>query len=189
LLSRIFRLLPYNEQHMTVALVSKRWHAWALQQRRGVPSFYPTRSQPLPWHAVQHAWRSPGLLTHSRQQAAVLALVAGTGDLLLLKWLWYQGCPWDEAACTAAAGDGRQRVLCWLRSKQPPCPWNEDACAAAARGGHTYLLEWLRTRDPPCPWDGRVQLLARDPDTRQWCEDNDAPGWTDAEEDAAMWEM
>ena len=76
-LAHVFSLLCFNEQQTTVALVSKHWHAWALQQRGGEATFCPKRWQPLPAHAVQHAWNSPGLLTDDSQRQDILACVAG----------------------------------------------------------------------------------------------------------------
>ena len=89
-LARVFSLLPWNDQHMTVALVSKTWHDWALQQRDGAPSFSPKPSQLLPQHAAQHAWNSRGRLTSNQQRRALLAHAAGAGDLELLRWLQQQ---------------------------------------------------------------------------------------------------
>ena len=53
--AHVFSLLPFNDQHMTVALLSRAWHQWALQQRGGALLFRPRRSQLLPMHAVRHA--------------------------------------------------------------------------------------------------------------------------------------
>jgi len=156
LLALAFGCLDFNEQHMTVALLSAYWHDWALQQRGGNPWFRLKLSQPLPRHAVQHAWSRPGLLAADTQQTTALAsAVAGSGDLELLRWLRSQKppCPWDAQACAAAAGGGHLGVVQWLRAQDPPCPWDERSCAEAARGGHLGILQWLRAQEPPCPWD------------------------------------
>ena len=164
LLAHVFSQLPFNAQHMTVALLSKHWHAWALQQRGGAPTFSPQPSRPLPAHAVQHAWDSGVLLTTEHQGKRLLACAAGSGGPELLRWLRSQDphCPWDASACVAAAEGGHLDVLQWLRSHDPPCPWDEGACAWAAEGGHMRVLQWLRSQDPPCPWgEGACAAAAR----------------------------
>ena len=166
--AHVFSLLPFNTQHMTVALLSKSWHGWALRQRGGSPSFRPRRLQVVPAHAVMPVWRSPGRLTDPRQQAHVLACAAREGDLELLQGLCLQQLPWAavdlpvirelykdryKPVCEAAAAGGHLHVLAWLRSsKRSPCPWDEGTFTAAVREKQLEVMQWLRSQDPPCPW-------------------------------------
>jgi hypothetical protein len=177
----VFTLLPFNAQHMTVALLSKTWHDWALQQRDSAPTFSPQRAQPLPAHAVHHAWYAPGLLCDWGGRVEVLVRAAGAGDLELLRWLRYRHCPWDARASWEAAASGRWDVLRWLRSQRKPCPlddrvwgllvrrgrldqlqqlslearpplsWQAEACLQAATAGQLEVLQWLRAQCYPSP--------------------------------------
>jgi hypothetical protein len=145
----VFRCLDSNAQHMTVALLSKSFHRWALAQRGGERSFRPQLWLPLPSHAVQHAWRSRDLITDDLHWGAVLASAAGAGDEALVQWLRQQGCPWDERACARAAGGGHLALLQWLRSQDPPCPWDSSVVARAEQQGRDELLRWAQENGAP----------------------------------------
>ena len=57
-------------------------------------------------------WRDVG--------AKLFRLAAGRGRLEILTSLRANGCPWDDATCSAAAEGGHLEVLQWAR--QNGCP-------------------------------------------------------------------
>ena len=74
---------------------------------------------------------------------------ARNGNLVQLKELRENGCPWDENTCALAAKGENLEALQWARANG--CPWNEQTCAMAAKGGHLEVLQWIRANG--CPWD------------------------------------
>jgi hypothetical protein len=102
-----------------------------------------------------------GIACGARRNPALLARVAGLGDLRMLSWLRARGCPWPASfdalmhidgggPCEMAAAGGHLSALQWLRTNG--CPWNGLTCAQAAKGGHLSVLQWARTEG--CPWAG-----------------------------------
>ncbi len=59
----------------------------------------------------------------------------------MLKWLYENGCPWDEWRCAYAAEGGHLEMLKWLHENG--CPWDEWSCAYVAGEGHLEVLKWL----------------------------------------------
>jgi hypothetical protein len=150
-MAHVFALLPFNDQHMTVALLCKAWHDWALRQRGGSTSFRPEPRQALPAHAVQDAWDAWDVwpLRGDLMRRGVLVHAARTGDLQLLQWLRAQDppCPWDEWACTYAAAGGHLGVLQWLRAQSPPCPWWLSGVLGEAQAHrHHAVAQWLQAQ-------------------------------------------
>jgi hypothetical protein len=52
----------------------------------------------------------------------------------VLQWLHWNGWPWDERTCAAAAYGGPLEVLKWARANG--CPWDEKTCELAASKGY-----------------------------------------------------
>jgi hypothetical protein len=50
----------------------------------------------------------------------IAAGAAGGGHPDLLEWLVDNGCPFDELTCTAAASEGRLKVMQWASSHGVP---------------------------------------------------------------------
>ena len=63
------------------------------------------------------------------------------GQLLTLKWLHSQGCPWDHLTCNNAAKGGHMRLLQWAVINNAPT--NSNTCVAAAEGGQLDILKWM----------------------------------------------
>ena len=58
----------------------------------------------------------------------------------VLQWARQQGCPWDEGACSSAAGGGHLAVLQWAR--QHGCPWNRSECLVTAEE-QEHVHAWI----------------------------------------------
>ena len=73
---------------------------------------------------------------------------AERGCLGTLKSLHRRGLvTFNEDLCKAAARGGQILVLKWLRENS--CPWNAGTCAFAAWGGHLGVLQWARAKSCP----------------------------------------
>lgn len=73
-------------------------------------------------------------------------LVAGTGEISVLEWLYQQGQRPTEVAITQAAHHGHLSNIRWL--EQLGVPTTPDAALAAAQSGHLDILEYLFQRGP-----------------------------------------
>ena len=49
------------------------------------------------------------------------------GDIKVLRWLRYIGCPWDERTCHEAVKAGEYDVLVYARENG--CPWSKETFA------------------------------------------------------------
>ena len=67
----------------------------------------------------------------------------------ILQYAHEEGCPWDEAVCSAAAEKGHLDILRYAHSQG--CPWDGEACTTAAIEGHLEILQWCVAKG--CPWD------------------------------------
>ena len=109
-------------------------------------------------------------------------ILAGGGQLEVLRWAREHHCPWEGATddidtdcCALAALGGHLEVLKWLREHD--CPWDQFTCEYAAVGGHLEILQWAREHH--CPWDevtcesaadsGKLELL-------RWAIESGCPG-------------
>lgn len=84
-----------------------------------------------------------------------------------MRWLWTNGCPLNESACSSAAANGDLQLLQWLRLSG--CLWDEWACRLAALNGHMAVLRWLRGNG--CQWDEWACCYAAENGhiAVQWC--------------------
>lgn len=74
----------------------------------------------------------------------LMRYTAEKGNLEVMQWLRSRGCPWDESACSAAAGNGHLEMLQWLREHK--CPWDSQTTLAAAKGGHLGVIQWATAK-------------------------------------------
>ena len=58
------------------------------------------------------------------RQESLCEVAARNGNLVQLKELRENGCPWDEETCTCAAMRGYLEVLQWARANGCPCSAN-----------------------------------------------------------------
>ena len=65
----------------------------------------------------------------------------------MLQWARANGCEWDAATCSSAAGGGHLEVLQWARANG--CEWDAATCSAAAEEGHLEVLQWARANGCP----------------------------------------
>ena len=74
---------------------------------------------------------------------------ASNGRIDILAWLDAQdGLPRSKALCEAAAREGHQEALVWLRSRG--CRWGPSTVTRAAKGDHVTLVQWAVANG--CPW-------------------------------------
>ena len=84
----------------------------------------------------------------------VLLQVAKTNKLELLKWIREEKkCRWDEETIYVIAGQGNLEMVKYCVANE--CPINERACAEAAENGHLECLKYLR-EEAKAPWDSRT---------------------------------
>ena len=85
------------------------------------------------WHLSDEmkavAW--PGCAS-LRSLEEICANIAHAGDVEL-KWARKNGCEWDAATCSSAAGNGHLNVLQWARANS--CQWSIWTCHNAAVNG------------------------------------------------------
>ena len=125
-LALVFELLPPAEQCVTVAVLSREWHAWAAQKRNDLrrrlalevgwaePRLFDAFGLPL-WLLCE-SW--PRLSELQRRNAVYRA--ARHGDAVGLRWAHSAGFDWDGKVCHMAARGGHLAVLQWLRVQLPP---------------------------------------------------------------------
>ena len=152
--------LPFNDVHLTAALLSKRWRAWALRQRGGSARFQLHQDQGLPAHALQHGWQT--CLWSCQQRDAICVALAAAGQLDELRWLYSrvkaasrrsicrssgpQSLKFSAKCASAAARNGHAAVLDWLcHQVDEPAPVEESLIDDAARGGSVEVLKWLQS--------------------------------------------
>ena len=92
------------------------------------------------------------MLKFSREEGLLLldeskCLSAAWGSQLeTLKWLWANGCPWDQETCENAAQHRELEFLKWARANG--CPWNKENCAREAEeNGYAKVAKWIRESD------------------------------------------
>ena len=73
--------------------------------------------------------------------------INGDADLLTLKWLHHEKCPWGVEAFIAAVNRGDLEILRWLREKQ--CPWDAECYLATVEKKNGEVLQWLRKEKCP----------------------------------------
>ena len=74
---------------------------------------------------------------------------ASNGRTDILAWLdALDGLPRSKALCEAAAREGHQEALVWLRSRG--CRWGPSTVTRAAKGDHVTLVQWAVANG--CPW-------------------------------------
>jgi hypothetical protein len=71
-----------------------------------------------------------GRLKHKQ---LLCAAAAGAGQLVMLRWVHANGCPWDEYKCAYAAGFGHLEMLQWSRANG--CPWDSSTSVKATELG------------------------------------------------------
>lgn len=55
---------------------------------------------------------------------------AGDGNLVCMKWLHDNGCPWDESVFSASTGN--LEIMKWLKNNK--CSWDEDTFTKQQEG-------------------------------------------------------
>jgi ankyrin repeat protein len=65
------------------------------------------------------------------------------GNIDIVKFLYSQGCPWDEYACQIAASRGYFDILKYLHENG--CLWNDDVTYGAAEKGNLKVLNYAVT--------------------------------------------
>lgn len=55
-------------------------------------------------------------------------MAAERGDLQMLQYALYQGCPWDKNVCLIAARQGPLPMLQYAHEQG--CPWDVRMCAS-----------------------------------------------------------
>ena len=89
----------------------------------------------------------------------VMERAVASGNLVLVKWLRDEGCPWDEMACAWAAMLGHLKILKWLRANG--CPWDAETCERSwwrvgfDFDGFDLVLSWARENG--CPWTAETR--------------------------------
>ena len=78
----------------------------------------------------------------------VCSSAAGEGQLHVLKYLFENGCPWDDEICSSAAETGHLDVLKYAHENGYPL---DETCASAAYeyGPWPHIMEYLRENDCP----------------------------------------
>jgi hypothetical protein len=66
-----------------------------------------------------------------------------------MKYVYENGCPWNEQTCSYAATVGR--LECLKYAHENGCPWNDETCSSAACNGHLNCLKYAHENG--CPWD------------------------------------
>jgi len=94
-----------------------------------------------------------------------------------LKYLYDNGCPWQEWVCYNAAENGQLECLKYARENG--CPWSTYTCECAARNGHLECLKYAKENG--CPWsiwackyaaqNGHLECV-------KYCNDNGCP-WSE----------
>ena len=93
---------------------------------------------------------------------------AKNGNLNNMKWLYEQGCPFDDLTFPMTAANGYLDNMKWLYSVG--CPLNEETFNAAAINGDIENLKWLRAIG--CPWSDKIFSLAIQPKAAEWLIEN-----------------
>ena len=75
---------------------------------------------------------------------------AENGNLENMKWLLENGCPFDKATFSDTAGNGNLVNMKWLLENG--CPFYKYTFCAAALNGNLVNMKWLLEKG--CPFDG-----------------------------------
>jgi hypothetical protein len=81
----------------------------------------------------------------------LLDVLAGGGNLQLLRWCYEQGCAWHNVASAPnhAAESGNVELMAWVL-QQPGTRLSADVMWVAVLEGHTSLCQYLHSLQ--CPW-------------------------------------
>lgn len=77
-----------------------------------------------------------------------------------LKYVFRNGCSWNERACYKAAFDGKLDCLRFLHENG--CKWDESTCHIAARNGHIECLIYAYEHGCPFPnniWSPNIDCM------------------------------
>jgi len=106
-------------------------------------------------------------------------LAARDGNLVCLRHVHEQGCPWYKETCEYAAWNGHLDCLRYAHENQ--CPWDEETCRCAAANGHLDCLRYAYENG--CPWDRETCYYAAEKghlDCLRYAHENGCPWneWT-----------
>lgn len=86
---------------------------------------------------------------------------------VLMRWVIRHEMGTDVSACAHAAKKGNLVLLKWLRSQG--CPWCSWTATSAVGKGHLRVLKWAVENGCPVDWlTWRTAVLKKDPDTIGW---------------------
>jgi len=98
-----------------------------------------------------------GLKPNERTYICVLDSSSNINNRLeIIKFLYINGCPWDENVTKKAAELGSLDCLRYLCENG--CPYNKEAMDHAAFWGHLNCIKYLHSIG--CPWDKKTSNLA-----------------------------
>ena len=80
-------------------------------------------------------------------QYSIMAGIAASGNLNLLKWARVNGCDWNTLTCSIAAARGHLNVLKWAHKNG--CDWDSRTCSNAEAKGHLDILKWALANGCP----------------------------------------
>jgi hypothetical protein len=106
---------------------------------------------------------------------AVPSIAAGKSDLEM-RWLCEHGCPWQECCLlNIAVSSGSIELTAWVK-QQPEVVCDQDTMNTAARKGFTAICEYLHAEQ--CPWSALTCFCAAvhgHVDTLRWLHENGCP--------------